>query len=217
MAIKNKISKNSRAAKRAGISTRSELKELQYVSRAEKTDFSRVLIKQAILDKNSDLLQKKIDKKKDSKLSNNINKKKEKIIAQLKISQNSKLENLKIDNKALLLNIEKSLNITNQLDSKILKSKQRARYVQAARKAGWDQTNAIAKQEIYQVNNIYSKEDPTQVENDLKKQKEQMDIEQDTTDDHIETFAEQEARLKADKNKPKNMFELLDLENAEEL
>ncbi|KAL6926380.1 hypothetical protein ACO0SA_003341 [Hanseniaspora valbyensis] len=217
MAIKNKINKNSRAAKRAGVSTRTELKELQNVTRAEKTDFSRVLIKQAILDKNSNLLQKKIEKKKDSKLSNNINKKKEKIIAQLKLSQNSKLENLKIDNKALLINIEKSLNITNQLDNKILKSKQRARYVQAARKAGWEQTNALAKQEIEQVNNIYSQEDPTQYAKELKEKNDQMAIEQEPEEDHIETFFEQEERLKREKNKPTNMFEMLDVENTEEL
>lgn len=216
MAIKTKISKNSRAAKRAGVSTRLELKELQTVGRAEKTDFSRVLIKQAILDKNSDLLQKKIEKKKDSKLSNNINKKKEKIIAQLKLSQNSKLENLKIDNKALLTNIERSLNITNQLDNKIMKSKQKARYVQAARKAGWDQTNALAKQEIDQVNNIYSKEDPTKVADMLKQQKEAMDIDEEN-ENSVETFAEQGERLKQESNKPKNMFEMLEVENNEEL
>ncbi|OBA25060.1 hypothetical protein HANVADRAFT_54148 [Hanseniaspora valbyensis NRRL Y-1626] len=197
MAIKNKINKNSRAAKRAGVSTRTELKELQNVTRAEKTDFSR--------------------KKKDSKLSNNINKKKEKIIAQLKLSQNSKLENLKIDNKALLINIEKSLNITNQLDNKILKSKQRARYVQAARKAGWEQTNALAKQEIEQVNNIYSQEDPTKYAKELKEKNDQMAIEQEPEEDHVETFFEQEERLKREKNKPTNMFEMLDVENTEEL
>lgn len=74
---KNKISKNSRAAKRAGVSTRNELKELQNVARAEKTDFSRVHIKQAILEKNSNLLQSKIDRKRESKIKNNINKRKE--------------------------------------------------------------------------------------------------------------------------------------------
>lgn len=205
MAIKNKISKNSRAAKRAGVSTRNELKELQNVGRAEKTDFSRVHIKQAILEKNSNLLQSKIEKKRESKIKNNINKRKEKIIAQYKLSQNSKLENLKIDNKALLTNIEKSLNINNQLHNKILKSKQRARYVQSARKAGWEQTNALAKQEIDQVNNIYNKEDPTKL---LKGTEEQAD-------DHVETFAEQEERLRAEKNKPTNLFELLDVEIEE--
>lgn len=217
MAIKTKISKNSRAAKRAGVSTRLELKELQTVGRAEKTDFSRVLIKQAILNKNSDLLQKKIEKKKDSKLSNNINKKKEKIIAQLQLSQNSKLENLKIDNKALLANIEKSLNINNQLDNKIMKSKQKARYVQAARKAGWDQTNALAKQEMDQVNNIYSKEDPTKVAEMLKQQKEAMDVDEESNENSVETFAEQEERLKDESNRPRNMFEMLEVENNDEL
>ncbi|KAF0270129.1 hypothetical protein FOG50_02350 [Hanseniaspora uvarum] len=206
MAIKNKISKNSRAAKRAGVSTRNELKELQNVGRAEKTDFSRVHIKQAILEKNSNLLQSKIDRKRESKIKNNITKRKEKIIAQYKLSQNSKLENLKIDNKALLTNIEKSLNINNQLHNKILKSKQRARYVQSARKAGWEQTNALAKQEIDQVNNIYIKEDPTKL---LKATEPEED------NDEVETFAQQEERLRNERNKPTNLFELLDVEIEE--
>lgn len=203
---KNKISKNSRAAKRAGVSTRNELKELQNVARAEKTDFSRVHIKQAILEKNSNLLQSKIDRKRESKIKNNINKRKEKIIAQYKLSQNSKLENLKIDNKALLANIEKSLNISNQLHNKIMKSKQRARYVQSARKAGWEQTNAMAKQEIEQVNTIYNREDPTTL---LKSS--------ETTEenDDVETFGQQEERLRNERNTPRNIFEALEVEYEE--
>lgn len=203
---KNKISKNSRAAKRAGVSTRNELKELQNVARAEKTDFSRVHIKQAILEKNSNLLQSKIDRKRESKIKNNINKRKEKIIAQYKLSQNSKLENLKIDNKALLANIEKSLNISNQLHNKIMKSKQRARYVQSARKAGWEQTNAMAKHEIEQVNTIYNREDPTTL---LKSS--------ETTEenDDVETFGQQEERLRNERNTPRNIFEALEVEYEE--
>lgn len=203
---KSKISKNSRAAKRAGVSTRNELKELQNVARAEKTDFSRVHIKQAILEKNSNLLQSKIDRKRESKIKNNINKRKEKIIAQYKLSQNSKLENLKIDNKALLANIEKSLNISNQLHNKIMKSKQRARYVQSARKAGWEQTNALAKQEIEQVNTIYNKEDPTTLLRSSEGTEE---------NDDVETFAQQEERLRNERNKPKNIFEALEVEYEE--
>ncbi|KAL6933048.1 uncharacterized protein HGUI_01157 [Hanseniaspora guilliermondii] len=206
MAIKNKISKNSRAAKRAGVSTRNELKELQNVARAEKTDFSRVHIKQAILEKNSNLLLSKIERKRESKIKNNINKRKEKIIAQYKLSQNSKLENLKIDNRALLANIEKSLNISNQLHNKIMKSKQRARYVQSARKAGWEQTNALAKQEIEQVNTIFNKEDPTAL---LKSSETTQE------NDDVETFAQQEERLRNERNKPRNIFEGLEVENDE--
>lgn len=116
------------------------------------------------------------------------------------------MENLKIDNKALLANIEKSLNISNQLHNKIMKSKQRARYVQSARKAGWEQTNALAKQEIEQVNTIYNKEDPTTL---LKSS--------ETTEenDDVETFAQQEERLRNERNKPRNIFEALEVEYEE--
>lgn len=100
------------------------------VPRAEKTDLTSAIIR-ATVKKNEDLLSNKMAKTKESK--NKITKKENKLVTNM--------------NK---IKLEKALALTDRLEGKISKSKQRSRMVQTVRKSNWDMVNAEAKSEMEQ-------------------------------------------------------------------
>lgn len=126
---------NTRNA-RQGLVLEPEVRQLAELPRAEKTDLTNVFIRTAAA-KNSALLDAKIlKKKKNKKNGKRLNKR--------------DLEN-KLANSVNLIDkerLERALKFTNKLDGKIAKSVSRAKYVQSARKAGWESTNAAIKLEL---------------------------------------------------------------------
>ncbi|CDR42023.1 CYFA0S08e02718g1_1 [Cyberlindnera fabianii] len=122
-----KISKHSRAARRNEIEE-PEAKSLASLPRAEKTDTTSAIIR-ATAKKNEDLLYNKIAKKSDSK--DKVSKKK----------SSAQITNLNKEK------IERAMQLTDRLEGKIQKSKERARQVQTARKSNWDSINALARME----------------------------------------------------------------------
>lgn len=134
--VKGKISKHSRAARRGEVALEPEVKSLAQLPRAEKTDLTSVLIRTAA--KNGDLLDAKMKREQERK---------KKIRAGLsKKSLEKKI--VSATNNMDKERLERALNITNRLDGKISKAVARAKFVQNARKAGWDLTNASIKREM---------------------------------------------------------------------
>ncbi|CAX42251.1 uncharacterized protein, putative [Candida dubliniensis CD36] len=111
-----KISKHSRAARRGLIDTdtNNEAKSLESIPR-EKSDVKKSIIRTTI--KNENLLNKKLEL---SKIKKSTNKKK---------------------TSALKHKLERSDKLSGVLATKIDQSIARAKYVQNARKSGWDKTN----------------------------------------------------------------------------
>lgn len=134
------VSKRSRAARRGEIEEASgEVRELESVPKAEDSVKSSI-IRTTI--KNENLLNKKIEKKLQSK----INKKK---------------------NNAIRSKIERSDKLSGVLTSKIEQSINRARYVQSSRKAGWEQINKSIKiNEADEVSEEPTEEDIEKIEED---------------------------------------------------
>lgn len=124
-----KVSKHSRAARR-GLNEGPESKSLAQLPRAEKTDLTNILTRTAA--KNEALLEAKLHKKNKNKVG--------------KKSLKSKLSDSVLSTEKE--RFERALNIANRLDGKIAKSVSRAKYVQNARKAGWDTTNEQIRKEI---------------------------------------------------------------------
>lgn len=123
-----KVSKHSRAARRLE-AEEPEAKSLADLPRAEKTDLTSTMIRTA--SKNEALLNAKMNKR--SRKDNKIGKK-----------QIQKNPITTMDKERL----ERALNFTSRLDGKIEKAISKAKYVQNARKAGWDSTNQSIKREI---------------------------------------------------------------------
>lgn len=123
-----KVSKHSRAARR-GIDEEPESKSLSQLPRAEKTDLTNILTRTAA--KNEALLEAKLHRKTKNKVG--------------KKSLKGKLDSSVVT--ADKERFERALNIANRLDGKIARSVSRAKYVQNARKAGWDSTNQQIKKD----------------------------------------------------------------------
>ncbi|AAS52338.1 ADR419Cp [Eremothecium gossypii ATCC 10895] len=122
-----KISKHSRAARRNEVAE-PEARSLATLPRAEKTDITSTLIRTA--GKNEALLEAKMNKQRSKK--------------QRVTKKSSKEAAMSIDKERL----ERALNFTSRLDGKRQKSITRAKYVQSARKAGWDATNTMIRKEL---------------------------------------------------------------------
>lgn len=117
------VSKHSRAARRNEIQE-PEAKALETLPRAEKTDLTSVIIR-ATAKKNEDLLTSKMNKKERSK--NKVTKK------------STPVTNINKER------VERAINLSERLEGKISKSKQRAKMVQTTRKANWDVINSEVK------------------------------------------------------------------------
>jgi hypothetical protein len=120
------VSKHSRAARRNEIDE-SNPKDLKNLPRVEKTDVTSAIIR-ATVKKNEDLLRNKQEKKEQSRIT--------------KVKKKVPTTNLNKDK------MEKALNLNDKLEIKILKSKQKAKMVQTARKANWDMINTLARKEL---------------------------------------------------------------------
>lgn len=121
---KKAISKRSRAARRLEVEE-PEAQSLANLPRSDKTDFASSLIRTA--NKNEQLLEAKLNKRKKYG----------------KVNKNPSSSLLGGKDK-----LQRALNITSRLDGKIQKSISRAKYVQSARKAGWEATNLIIRKEF---------------------------------------------------------------------
>ncbi|SCU79810.1 LAME_0B00452g1_1 [Lachancea meyersii CBS 8951] len=123
-----KVSKNSRASRRfEALDT--EAQTLAQLPRAQDLDVTNKLIRTA--SKNEQLLEAKMRKK--DKTSNKVGK---------KTIKKSALENLDSER------VARALNISSRLDGKVEKAKTRAKYVQSARKAGWESTNESIRRDL---------------------------------------------------------------------
>ncbi|PVH18331.1 uncharacterized protein CXQ87_001254 [Candidozyma duobushaemuli] len=110
-----KVSKHSRAARRGEINLDGEAKSLATLAKGENSDVRKSIIRTTI--KNENLLAKKMENDAIRKKSN----KRKTSALKHKLDRNSKLDGV--------------------LASKIQQSIDRAKYVQTARKSGWDQIN----------------------------------------------------------------------------
>lgn len=124
-----KLSKHSRAARR-GADEAPVSKQIDEVPRAQKTDLTNILVRTAA--KNEALLDARLQKKKKHRVG--------------KKSLRSKLNEAVVGSEKE--RFQRALNIASKLDGKIAKSISRAKYVQNARKAGWDSINEQIKMEI---------------------------------------------------------------------
>lgn len=195
--MSRKISKNSRAARQAE-AYEPVAKSLADLPRAQKTDLTNILVRTAA--RNEALLNAKINKKRKEK--GKINKKalEQKLLESANLMEKDK--------------IERALKVTNRLDGKIAKSISRARYVQSARKAGWESTNLSIRREL-EVQTSISIEQSTGDEPAKSKKSDEMQ------DDVFETFGDVEGDDDLENNnkeepKQRNMFELLFSEYQEE-
>ncbi|CCF59799.1 hypothetical protein KAFR_0I00180 [Kazachstania africana CBS 2517] len=131
-----KITKNSRNARQGLLDVpEPEIRALENLPRAEKTDLTNILIRTAA--KNEALLDAKMSKKRSSK--NGINKVSKKALEKKIASTVNSMDRERL---------ERALNITNRLDGKVSKSVSRAKFVQTTRKAGWDSINESIKNEL---------------------------------------------------------------------
>ncbi|CAG97808.1 Ecm1p [Kluyveromyces lactis] len=133
---KKPISKHSRAARRSE-AAEPEAKALETLPRTEKTDFAASLIRTA--NKNEQLLEAKLNKRGPR------NKKK----------SLGRVGKQQLDDSSLTSSkVMRVLNVNNRLDGKRERAIHRAKYVQSARKAGWDSTNAKIRDELNILQNI---------------------------------------------------------------
>lgn len=182
-----KISKNSRAARQSA-AYEMEAKVLADLPRPEKTDLTNILIRTTA--KNEALLEAKLQKK----VKNKVGKK--------SIGKKSILSINSLDKDR----VERALNITSRLDGKIAKSVSRAKYVQSARKAGWDTTNEFIKKETASLNKKYddvTKIDTKDAKDDiLETSEKEMDV-VPTEQEDVDSVQEPEV------GKTDNMFSVL--------
>lgn len=163
-----KISKNSRAARQSD-AYEMEAKVLADLPRPEKTDLTSILIRTTA--KNEALLEAKLHKKDKNK------------VGKKSVAKKSALSITSLDRDR----VERALNVTSRLDGKIAKSVSRAKYVQSARKAGWDSTNEFIKKETESLNKKYDYVTKIDIkdakEDSLESSEKQMDIEPSEQED----------------------------------
>lgn len=109
------VSKHSRAARRGEIDTDGEVKLLERLPKAESSDLKKSIIRTTI--KNENLLARKMEMDKIRK------------------------KGAKKKNSAIKFKSERGLKVEGILATKIQQSIDRAKFVQNARKSGWDQIN----------------------------------------------------------------------------
>lgn len=168
------VSKRSRAARRGEVSLDGEAKLLENIPKAENDDVKKSIIRTTI--KNENLLAKKMEMEKIKKKGN------------------------KKKTSAFKSKTDKGLRVEGVLASKIQQSIDRARYVQSARKAGWDQINKTI-----------------QIKNDLLENAPQPaaeptaeEMEQQEEDDYVDEFFNNEKKVEETPKVLKNAFALLD-------
>lgn len=123
-----KVSKHSRAARR-GNEEVPESKQLAEAPRAQKTDLANILTRTTA--KNEALLEARLHRKKKHRVG--------------KKGLRSKLSETAVGSERE--RFQRALDVANRLDGKIARSISRAKYVQTARKAGWDSINEQIKKE----------------------------------------------------------------------
>ncbi|SCW01448.1 LAFE_0D12794g1_1 [Lachancea fermentati] len=159
-----KFSKHSRAARRLEVEE-PEAKDLSKLPRVDNADVTNKLIRTA--SKNEQLLEARMRKK--SKQNNKVGKK-----------QSVKVRANNLDKERL----ERALNFSNRLDGKVQRAESRAKYVQSARKAGWDSTNESIKRELAALQNLEKEENK-----DLKKVEDEMDADDEPESADADTEA----------------------------
>ncbi|CUS20856.1 LAQU0S01e16160g1_1 [Lachancea quebecensis] len=154
-----KISKHSRAARRLEVED-VEAQTLAKLPRAQNLDLTNKLIRTA--SKNEQLLEAKMRKKEGTG----------KRVGKKPIAKGLP-ENLDKER------LERALNITSRLDGKVQKAKSRAKYVQNARKAGWERTNESIKRDLALLTgpktDTSSKEDKTTREDSMEQDEAYID------------------------------------------
>ncbi|AET39805.1 Ecm1p Ecym_5002 [Eremothecium cymbalariae DBVPG len=161
------ISKRSRAARRNEVAE-PEARALEKLPRAEKTDITGALIRTA--SKNEALLTAKINKRRT----------KGKSVGKKQLTTMSPLTSLNKER------FEKGLNFSSRLNGKIEKAVSRAKYVQSARKAGWDSTNNSIRKELAVMHNserLGLEHNSSTIDIDV----EQEDLEKDASDVVVES------------------------------
>ncbi|AMD20575.1 HDL169Cp [Eremothecium sinecaudum] len=159
-----KVSKHSRAARRNEVED-IEAKSLSSLPRASTTDLTNVLLRTA--SKNEALLEAKI-KNKRGKNKDRVSKK------------TTKVPTTSLDS----VRLERALKFASRLDGKIEKSVSRAKYVQSARKSGWDATNAMIKEDLSNKGKITPpvKDLTKDLSKDLNKDEDEIEIEVEDKD-----------------------------------
>ncbi|KAK8438609.1 hypothetical protein CJI97_004271 [Candidozyma auris] len=140
-----KISKHSRAARRGEVQLEGEAKTLANVPKGEDNDVRKSIIRTTI--KNENLLAKKME---NDAIRKKANKRKTSALKN-KLDRNQKVEGV--------------------LATKIQQSIERAKYVQSARKSGWDQINKSIQ--------IKKVEDLKKQQEEEPKSDEQMELEEE--------------------------------------
>ncbi|KAH3685167.1 hypothetical protein WICPIJ_003860 [Wickerhamomyces pijperi] len=184
------MAKKGKAARRNEVDE-PEDRSLSNVPRAEKTDLTSAIIR-ATIKKNEDLLSNKMAKTKESK--NKITKKENKLVTNM--------------NK---IKLEKALALTDRLEGKISKSKQRSRMVQTVRKSNWDMVNAEAKSELEQtLLNVTAAELPTNSSNEKDSSTNEDSTEKMEEDDFYSDKEEEKEQNPTVSKSKVNAFALLD-------
>ncbi|QLQ81750.1 hypothetical protein HG537_0F05120 [Torulaspora globosa] len=173
-----KVSKHSRAARR-GIDEEPESKALAELPRAEKTDLTNILTRTAA--KNEALLEAKLRNKNKNKVSKK--RLKEKLDTSVVGADKERFE--------------RALNVANRLDGKIARSVSRAKYVQNARKAGWDSTNQQIRRERDNSAVVVNKEPEAASEDDME------------NDDPSRVTEEDSDKVSETSSSSKNLFSVL--------
>lgn len=168
----NTVSKHSRAARRGEVSLDGE-KLLQNLPKAENDDVKKSIIRTTI--KNENLLAKKMEMEKIKKKGN------------------------KKKTSAFKSTHEKGIRVEGVLASKIQQSIERARYVQTARKSGWDQINKTIQIKNDLVEKMPEIAEPTEEQ-----------TEQQEEDDYVDEFYNNEKKVEEKPKVAKNAFALLE-------
>ncbi|ODV79007.1 uncharacterized protein CANTADRAFT_26088 [Suhomyces tanzawaensis NRRL Y-17324] len=169
-----KISKHSRAARRGEVDE--GIKELEKLPKAESDGVKKSIIRTTI--KNENLLNAKMESS--------------------RVKKNKKKTN------SLKHRLERSDKLSGVLSTKIEQSIARAKYVQNARKAGWDQINKNIKNELID-------EKRREIELSGKAPLTEQELEQEAEDEYVKNFYqddEQEEEVKP--QNPANKFALLE-------
>lgn len=143
------VSKHSRAARRGEISTDGEAKLLERIAKSENNDVKKSIIRTTI--KNENLLARKMELDKVRKRGN------------------------KKNNNAIKHKNDRGIKVEGVLATKIQQSIERARFVQNARKSGWEQINK-------------SIDISAKVEQFDKPEKTQAQIEKEEEDEYVKQF-----------------------------
>lgn len=173
------MSKRSRAARRGEVDLEGEAKSLASVPKAENSDVRKSIIRTTI--KNENLLAKKMEKDAIRKKSN------------------------KKKTSALKHKLGRGLKLDGVLASKIQQSIDRAKYVQTARKLGWDQINKGL--------NVKTVEE-LRKQDKLEKPRTEEEMEMDEEDAYVEEFFKDTKstpeEAKTERKPDQNAFALLE-------